>query len=293
MLVNHRFRAAINVAATVVVLSGTALAIAPDGHAATTSSSLSRGQSIGYGGTFDHLNVSMPLGAVVRLDALGSGTAAATVDGLRYWGSGTTSSLGHVHLDLTRSGDVVLFGGTKVIRDWHFTTAYRLTLQQDGRVVIRDSSSRTLWASGLHGVEAALAHDVVTKINQDRAQLDRHPVYAQSHLDSSGDAHTTVMGRYGVLAHQVKVGSYVEPTFSARLIRAGYHYSTAGENIGVSNDGTRQGVEHLQAMMWQEGPGGAHYDNIANSGFVNVGVGVRFDLDHGRVWLTEDFGHPS
>jgi hypothetical protein len=40
--------------------------------------------------------------------------------------------------------------------------------------------------------------------------------------------------------------------------------------------------------MWAEGPGGGHYDNMANKGYTKVACGF-FTASDGSVWATQDF----
>ena len=40
--------------------------------------------------------------------------------------------------------------------------------------------------------------------------------------------------------------------------------------------------------MWAEGPGGGHYDNMANEGYTKVACGFHV-LPDGRVWAVQDF----
>ncbi|MGZ3452905.1 MAG: CAP domain-containing protein [Polyangiales bacterium] len=53
-----------------------------------------------------------------------------------------------------------------------------------------------------------------------------------------------------------------------------------GEIDSVIEDGTQ--------MMWDEGPGGGHYENLSSSSYKQVGCGF-YVTPGGDVWVTQDF----
>lgn len=47
-------------------------------------------------------------------------------------------------------------------------------------------------------------------------------------------------------------------------------------------------IDDILAAMWREGPGGGHYDAMANPRLKRVGIGLLVTAD-GRLYLTNDF----
>ena len=77
--------------------------------------------------------------------------------------------------------------------------------------------------------------------------------------------------------------SHTEPdgdTLTDRLNQAGYHYSSAGENIA-------NGQTTPEAVMeaWENSPG--HRANLLNADFTDFGAGY---VDAARDLWTQDFG---
>jgi uncharacterized protein YkwD len=67
---------------------------------------------------------------------------------------------------------------------------------------------------------------------------------------------------------------------------------SAGENQGDprgwSPQPARSAIEQILLAMYNEGPGGGHYENMMNPRFRRVGVGLLQD-GSGRLYLTNDF----
>jgi hypothetical protein len=59
----------------------------------------------------------------------------------------------------------------------------------------------------------------------------------------------------------------------------GWPFADYGSIAGVIDDGTK--------MMWDEGPGGGHYENIIGD-YTQVGCGTYL-TPGGDVWITQDF----
>jgi hypothetical protein len=51
---------------------------------------------------------------------------------------------------------------------------------------------------------------------------------------------------------------------------------------------TEAQIDDILAAMWREGPGGGHYDAMANPRVTRVGIGLLTTPD-GRLYLTNDF----
>lgn len=47
-------------------------------------------------------------------------------------------------------------------------------------------------------------------------------------------------------------------------------------------------IDRGTLLMWNEGPGGGHYENLVNRSFTQVGCGIHTTAT-GAVWLTQDF----
>ncbi len=47
-------------------------------------------------------------------------------------------------------------------------------------------------------------------------------------------------------------------------------------------------IDNCMKDMWSEGPGGGHYDNMANKTYTKVACGF-YTLADGSVWATQDF----
>ena len=47
-------------------------------------------------------------------------------------------------------------------------------------------------------------------------------------------------------------------------------------------------IDNILRLMWDEGPGGVHYDNIVNPAWTVVGIGIVVTSD-GTLFLTNDF----
>jgi uncharacterized protein YkwD len=56
------------------------------------------------------------------------------------------------------------------------------------------------------------------------------------------------------------------------------------DQYGSVTDVIDQGMQ----MMWAEGPGGGHYDNMASTDYTQAGCGTYVTSD-GSVWVTTDF----
>jgi uncharacterized protein YkwD len=66
-----------------------------------------------------------------------------------------------------------------------------------------------------------------------------------------------------------------------------------GENIAYNSSRSESGVLAVQKAMYDEKPpDDGHRQNILNSKFVDVGIDVINDSEHGKVWLVTDFGKP-
>jgi uncharacterized protein YkwD len=138
---------------------------------------------------------------------------------------------------------------------------------------------------------SAAAAQVLTLINQARAQQGLPALAISSGLNASSAAHTSVMAGDCGLSHQCPG----EPPLGTRLTDAGVHWSSAGENIGeggpVTNSTaaiTQMAVNLTQSMLNERPPDDGHRMNILSSSFHFTGITVFLDAK-GTVWMTQDF----
>lgn len=130
----------------------------------------------------------------------------------------------------------------------------------------------------------SLVQQIVALTNVQRQQHGLRPVKLNSVLSGTAQAHTEDMAFNDFFAHTGSNGS----SASQRLIRAGYHYAFAAENIA---GGYSTPAATVQA--WMNSPG--HRANILNPNMREVGVGFYFlQNDTGsnnyRYYWTQDFG---
>ncbi|MEV5330708.1 CAP domain-containing protein [Streptomyces werraensis] len=114
---------------------------------------------------------------------------------------------------------------------------------------------------------------VVELVNQERAEAGCAPVTADSTLNTAAQRHSEDMASTGTMSHTGSDGS--DP--GERLTRAGYAWSTYGENVAYGYSTPEQVMQG-----WMTSPG--HKANILNCSFKEIGVGLS-----GTYW-TQDFG---
>ncbi len=114
---------------------------------------------------------------------------------------------------------------------------------------------------------------VVELVNAERAEAGCAPVTANSTLNTAAQRHSEDMASTGTMSHTGSDGS--DP--GERLTRAGYAWSTYGENVAYGYSTPEQVMQG-----WMTSPG--HKANILNCSFKEIGVGLS-----GTYW-TQDFG---
>jgi uncharacterized protein YkwD len=140
---------------------------------------------------------------------------------------------------------------------------------------------------------SAAAAQVLTVINQARAQQGLPALAISSGLNQSSAAHTSVMASGCGLSHQCPG----EPALGTRLTDAGVQWTSAGENIGEGGPvpDTQAGVTQMavnltQSMLNEQPPDDGHRMNILSSSFHFIGITVFLDST-GTVWMTQDFSN--
>ncbi|MEU2155370.1 CAP domain-containing protein [Streptomyces sp. NPDC019396] len=116
---------------------------------------------------------------------------------------------------------------------------------------------------------------IVALVNAERSKAGCSPVKLNATLSKAAQAHSEDMASHKNMSHTGSDGS--DP--GARITRAGYDWSTYGENVAY-------GYDSPESVMagWMDSPG--HKANILNCEFKEIGVGLAQPNDY---W-TQDFG---
>ncbi len=116
---------------------------------------------------------------------------------------------------------------------------------------------------------------VVELVNAERAQAGCSAVKVNATLTQAAQNHSEDMAASGIMSHTGSDGS--DP--GARITRAGYTWSTYGENVAYGYSTPEQVMNG-----WMTSPG--HKANILNCSFEEIGVGLA---QPGNYW-TQNFG---
>ena len=122
---------------------------------------------------------------------------------------------------------------------------------------------------------------VVTLVNQERAKAGCKALTVDSRLVTAARGHSQDMATRNYFDHNTPEG--VTPW--TRITNAGYHFSSAAENI-ASGQATPASVMNA----WMNSAG--HRANILNCNLRNIGVGLAYNAKHTPYW-TQDFGTPA
>ncbi|GAA3829439.1 CAP domain-containing protein [Streptomyces chiangmaiensis] len=116
---------------------------------------------------------------------------------------------------------------------------------------------------------------VVELVNAERAKVGCSPLTVNAKLTKAAQDHSEDMAAHQNMSHTGSDGSAA----GDRITRAGYAWSTYGENVAY-------GYATPEQVMagWMSSPG--HKANILNCGFKEIGVGLAQPNDY---W-TQDFG---
>ncbi|MFC5959577.1 CAP domain-containing protein [Streptomyces pratens] len=129
-------------------------------------------------------------------------------------------------------------------------------------------------ATGATEASGAVAR-VVELVNAERGKAGCSPVKVNTALTAAAQKHSEDMAASGSMSHTGSDGSSPDD----RITRAGYSWSTYGENVAY-------GYSTPERVMagWMASPG--HKENILNCAFKEIGVGLA---QPGDYW-TQDFG---
>ncbi|MFE6826218.1 CAP domain-containing protein [Streptomyces sp. NPDC057690] len=116
---------------------------------------------------------------------------------------------------------------------------------------------------------------IVQLVNAERSKVGCSPVALNAVLTKAAQAHSQDMAAQQNMSHTGSDGS--DP--GARITRAGYVWSTYGENVAYGYTTPEQVMSG-----WMSSPG--HKANILNCAFKEIGVGLA---QPGSYW-TQDFG---
>ncbi len=130
------------------------------------------------------------------------------------------------------------------------------------------------------GKAAAQAAEVLTLVNQQRAQAGCRPLTADTRLDGLATDFSAEMAERGFFDHTDPDGRTPWDRAKSRGIT-----NLGGENIA-------EGQSDAQAVMtaWMNSPD--HRANILNCDYRTIGVGVHYATgsESGGPWWTQDFG---
>ncbi|GAA2361686.1 CAP domain-containing protein [Dactylosporangium salmoneum] len=143
------------------------------------------------------------------------------------------------------------------------------------------SKPKTTAATG--GGNVPYENQVIKLVNAERAKAGCGPVKYNPKLRAAAYKHSADMARRDYFSHTTPEG--VE--FATRIKAEGYSWSGAGENI-AAGQGTPEQV--MDAWMHSEG----HRANILNCKFVDLGVGLEYQIKNDRKipYWTQDFATP-
>ncbi|MDT8910589.1 CAP domain-containing protein [Amycolatopsis sp. PS_44_ISF1] len=124
-------------------------------------------------------------------------------------------------------------------------------------------------------VDTSLAGQIVSLVNDQRADAGCDPVTEEPHLDTAAQKHSDDMSDRDYFSHDTPEGTQ----FDKRIRAAGYSKPGA-ENIAKGATSASQVMD-----MWMHSSG--HRANILNCSLTKLGVGVA---KAGWYW-TQDFGY--
>lgn len=136
------------------------------------------------------------------------------------------------------------------------------------------------------GTPTGVAKYVFAEMNRERAAHHVKALHWSVRLTSSSHSHNAQMVRYDTLSHQLGH----ESALGDRISHTTFPWRMCGENVGWNSVRSTSGALALQRMMYNEAaPYNGHRLNILNKRFDYVGIDVRVDNAHHKLWLTTDF----
>ena len=128
---------------------------------------------------------------------------------------------------------------------------------------------------------------VLELVNQQRSRAGLTPLTLNSQLTAAAQGHSQDMADHNFMAHNGSDGS---SPFD-RMKRAGYHFSSAGENVAA---GQSTPLDAMSSWMNETPPNDGHRRNILSPNFREIGIGYAFsDATQFKHYWTQDFGTPQ
>lgn len=112
------------------------------------------------------------------------------------------------------------------------------------------------------------------RIGETRKAEGLQALMADPRLDRAARHHAEDLARRQSLDHQGSDGT----DLAARLIRAGYPYARAGENLAMGS-----GDPDTILALWLDSPG--HRRNLLDAHFTEIGLARAGDADHRAIWV--------
>ncbi|MEU8871318.1 CAP domain-containing protein [Streptomyces javensis] len=125
------------------------------------------------------------------------------------------------------------------------------------------------------GSPSADQQEVVDLVNSERSKAGCEPLTVNEKLTKAAQDHSEDMAAHSNMSHTGSDGS----SPGDRIERAGYSWSSYGENVAYGYDSPKSVMEG-----WMNSSG--HKANILNCDFKEIGVGLA---QPGNYW-TQDFG---
>ena len=136
------------------------------------------------------------------------------------------------------------------------------------------------------GLEKQLQQQLYVLINQDRGGQGLYAYSLNNTMSGGALLHSKRMASCG-MSHQCP--GEADPC--QRVSSEGISWTSCGENVGYTSANPTKwaGVQKIeQDMLAEQPPDDGHRQNLLNTSYHRVGVGIYIDSG-GLVWITEDF----
>jgi uncharacterized protein YkwD len=128
---------------------------------------------------------------------------------------------------------------------------------------------------------AGVVEQVAQATNQRRTEQGLAPLAINQAIVNAAQAHSNDQAARDTMSHTGSDGSNA----GQRISRQGYTWSAWGENVAAGYTDAASVV-----AAWMNSP--PHRDNILNSAFVEIGVGLAYAADGTPYW-TQVFARPG
>jgi uncharacterized protein YkwD len=130
---------------------------------------------------------------------------------------------------------------------------------------------------------SALEQSIVDLVNQTRQQNGLAPLQVNPLLVEMAHIQSTDMAELEQLSHDLPGAAL--PSLQSRAQYVGYSFAYLGENVAFNYPDANSVM-----TAWMNSSG--HRENILNSSYTEIGVGVAYD-SQGEPYFTQDFGAPG